>query len=272
MAKFFNNTIQDILKTWRLEESTIKKLQSGKYLVEFFAPDCSRCESLAPVWSEVESAYKGNQALTILSVDCNEQNNVCSYYKIESYPSILNVENGERVEKYEGKRTLKDFKDYIEKTFLAPNAETTAITFIKDKAVFDVTPENYQDLISKDFSLIYFSLKRCTYCQELNKIYEELAERFISSRNVTIALADCGTYPDFCIKESKGCPTLTVYGNGKLLKKDYHEDHTLDGLTNLMNAYAVGGELLESWLKGESVKRLARKERERKADQAKSGK
>lgn len=272
MQKFFEKTIAESLTTYQLENSTMAKLNSGRSFVKFYAPDCKRCESLAPVWAELQSSLKDIQDLTLFTVNCKEQKNVCNFFNIESYPTLLNIDNGSSVEKYKGDRTLKDLQDYVEKNF--PITETRALPekFVKEKAVFDVTPENYQDLISKDFVLVYFCLKRCTYCQELNKIYDKLADHFISSKNVTIALADCGVHPGLCIKESKGCPTLTLYGNGQLLKKDYHEDHSLKGLIDFVESHVAGGKVLDDWKESEKEKRRLRKEREKKEDEAKSTK
>lgn len=270
MAKFFNTTVQEAIAAYQLEESTMKKLQSGNNFVKFYAPECSRCITLAPVWEQLTSEFQDNEYVSLWSVDCKDQKNVCNYYNIEAYPSILNIDNGEKVEKYNGNKDLKDLEDYIQETFL-PLPQSTDVTteiYIKKDPIFDVTPENFEELIAENYTLIYFCLKRCTYCQEMNKIYDRLAQRFISSRNITIALVDCDRHPSFCITHSNGCPTISVYGNGKLIKKDYHEDTTLDGLTDLINAYATGGQFLDDWIEGDKKKRLARKQREREEDEA----
>jgi len=107
-------------------------------------------------------------------------------------------------------------------------------------------------------------LKKCPYCKDLNQLYDELAQRFISSRNVTIAHVDCDKHANFCIEKARGCPTLNVYGNGEMVKKDYYEDRSLDGLTAMMVAYSSGGKVYDAWREGEKVKRSSRKECERK--------
>lgn len=270
MAKFFNTTVQEAIQTYELEKATMAKLQSGKVLAKFFAPNCSRCESLAPTWQELESPYKGSKNLMLLSVDCKDQINVCSYYNIESYPTILYMAEGEKIEKYNGTLNLESLENFIEKTVSEKeNLQAAPESFVKEQAVFDVTPSNFQELISKDFSLVFFSMKKCPYCQGLNNIYDELAQRFISSRNVTIALVDCGKHANFCLEKVKGCPTLNVYGNGEMVKKDYYEDRSLEGLTDMMVAYASGGKVFDAWKEGEKEKRRLRKERERKEHEAK---
>ena len=271
MAKFFNNTVQEAIKTYELEESTMNKLKSGNHVVKFAAPDCSRCERFAPDWTELESYYSENPDVSLFSVDCKNQPNVCDWCNIENYPSLVHIRLGDIVERYRGDYSSKDLKEFIGKSFkLEENDETTLDNFVKEKAVFDVTPENFQELISTGYCLIYFSLKKCTYCQPINKIYSTLAERFIRNKDITIALVDCGLYPEFCIQEAKGCPTVTVYGNGELLKKDYHEDHSLQGLYDLIVAYATGGESFDKWKKCEAKKRATRKEREAEEAEAKA--
>jgi len=270
MAKFFNITAQEAIQTYEREKATMAKLQSGKVLTKFYAPDCSRCESLAPKWQKLESSYNGSKNLLFLSVDCKDQMNVCGYYNAEVVPTILYTAEGVKIEKYDGKLELESLEDFIEKIVLEKEKlQAAPESYVKEKAIFDVTPSNFQELISKGFTLVFFSLKNCPYCRDLNKLYDELAQRFISSRNVTIAYVNCDKHGNFCIEKAKGCPTLNVYGNGEMVKKDYYEDRSLEGLTDMMVAYSSGGKVYDTWKEGEKEKRRLRKERERKEHEAK---
>ena len=61
------------------------------WMIKFFAPWCSHCKTMAPVWQDfhLESAGEVNVA----SVDCTTEdgNALCQAFKIDSYPTIYSL-------------------------------------------------------------------------------------------------------------------------------------------------------------------------------------
>jgi len=61
--------------------------------VEFYAPWCGHCKSLAPEWEKAATALKG-KAL-VAKVDCTEQQELCQQFEVQGYPTLKLFRNGE---------------------------------------------------------------------------------------------------------------------------------------------------------------------------------
>jgi len=83
-------------------------------LVEFYAPWCGHCKSLAPIWDELGAKYKDHENIVIAKMDAtaNELENV----KVHSFPTIKYFPIGEGAEAvdFNGQRTLDGFSKFLE--------------------------------------------------------------------------------------------------------------------------------------------------------------
>jgi len=91
-----------------LSESSFGKevLQSGDpWLVEFFAPWCGHCKSLAPEWAKAASELRGTVSMG--AVDCTQHKDLCARYDVKGYPTIKFFPPGDKSapEDYNGGRT-----------------------------------------------------------------------------------------------------------------------------------------------------------------------
>ena len=59
---------------------------SGVFMVEFYAPWCGHCKSLAPEWKKAAKALKG--LVTVVAVDATESQSLASKYEIKGFPTI----------------------------------------------------------------------------------------------------------------------------------------------------------------------------------------
>lgn len=55
-------------------------------LVEFFAPWCGHCKSLAPNFAKAATALKGTAKLA--SVDCTVEKDLCSRFGVQGFPTL----------------------------------------------------------------------------------------------------------------------------------------------------------------------------------------
>jgi len=83
--------------------------------VKFFVPWCGHCARLAPIWEELARKTDDLNNVKIAEVDCNHSQKICAAQGIDGYPSLVLYKNGKKVEEYSGKRTLKEFLNYINK-------------------------------------------------------------------------------------------------------------------------------------------------------------
>eukprot|EP00762_Andalucia_godoyi_P002022 ANDGO_02605.mRNA.1 Protein disulfide-isomerase 2 len=77
-----------------------QKTASGEWLIEFFAPWCGHCKSLAP---KFKAAAEESRAAYFGSVDCTVEKAVCSQFNIRGYPTIKYFRDGDDFP-YEGPR------------------------------------------------------------------------------------------------------------------------------------------------------------------------
>ncbi|CAF1051642.1 unnamed protein product [Adineta steineri] len=85
-------------------------------LIEFYAPWCGHCKSLAPKYDELAKTLSKESDIVIAKMDATE-NDVPSLYNVRGFPTIFfapkNDKNNPR--KYEGAREVDDFIKYIAK-------------------------------------------------------------------------------------------------------------------------------------------------------------
>ena len=106
----------DELDKKSFKENAIKRLTKQDHeefiksnenvVVKFFSPHCPHCKKMAPTYSEfaikMQNDYKN---VHVAEVDCSMYRDVCGYYKIGGYPTILFFKNGVQTDKFTEKRT-----------------------------------------------------------------------------------------------------------------------------------------------------------------------
>lgn len=73
------------------------------------------CQKLAPTWEELASAVEHDPTINIAKLDCTEYRPICKDFDVKGYPTLLWIENGKKIDKYSGPRTLEDLKAYVER-------------------------------------------------------------------------------------------------------------------------------------------------------------
>lgn len=239
MQKFFESKIQISLD--RIE--TERKLNSGKCLTKFFIPDCKFCKILAPVWSDLERNYAKNKDFTFVSINCDEQMKICNIYnREERFPAIYWIANGVSKEKFTGDKSFDALQSFINKMESSRVKRSIDNKIEQAKSgVYELTSSNFYDFISSDCSFVKFYIPGCKYCQKVNALWDPLALNLVDHTNIKIGRVDCIQFPGFCLQEAIGCPTLSVFKNGKRIRKDYQLDLTIEGLTDCIISNCAGG-------------------------------
>jgi protein disulfide-isomerase-like protein len=79
------------------------------FLVNFFAPWCTHCKRLMPIWESLRPSIQG---YNIVKVDCVKYPNLCKRYGVQGYPTIKLFREGSVID-YSGNRTLEDFVRFL---------------------------------------------------------------------------------------------------------------------------------------------------------------
>ena len=134
---------------------------TGNWFIKFYAPWCGHCQRLAPTFEELARALEHESTVTIAKLDCTEYRPICKEFDVKGYPTLLWLENGKKVDKYTGPRSLSDLKDYVDQR-TSGEGEAKPVEKAEPKedgegaAVLQLTADSFPQVIEKGISFIKF--------------------------------------------------------------------------------------------------------------------
>lgn len=92
-------------------------VEKGTTIVKFFAPWCGHCKRMAPTWDELAGKFAGSSDAKVAKVDCtlDENRELCNEQGVDGFPTIFIYKNGEKLEEYNGSRSLDDLFEFVSK-------------------------------------------------------------------------------------------------------------------------------------------------------------
>jgi len=88
--------------------------QSKAVMVEFYAPWCGHCKSLAPKYEKLANIFAGENNVVIAKLDATEYPEISQRYEVTGYPTVKFFPFGSTVPvSYEGPREVESMSEYL---------------------------------------------------------------------------------------------------------------------------------------------------------------
>lgn len=124
-------------------------------LVEFYAPWCGHCQTLAPEYAKAATILKDDGAV-LAKVDATVHSDLSQQFQVRGFPTLLFFVNGKQ-KLYNGGRKVHDIVDWVKKK-CGPSVQTLKSTADAEKALEVETPiavsyvESLEDKNAKAFA------------------------------------------------------------------------------------------------------------------------
>lgn len=223
-------------------------VENGNHFVKFYAPWCGHCQKLAPTWDELAKSFETNDKVKISKVDCTQHKTVCSKYDVKSYPTMLWIQNGKKVDTFRGHRTIDDLRDFVLQLLGTPPAESTTVKETVDVTmtpVISLTRNNFKENIDTGVTFVKFFAPWCGHCKRLAPAWEELAKKFLTTDRIKIARVDCTQEENKQLcndEEVDGYPTLFLYRNGEKIS-EHNGSRSVEDLLDFLTKHTQHDEL-----------------------------
>jgi len=203
--------------------------------VEFYAPWCGHCKSLAPEYEVVGEAFDKVSSVVIAKVDADAHRDLGGRFDVHGFPTLKWFPKGSTTpEAYEGGRTADDIINFVN-----GKAGTKAKVNKPPTAVVDLTPSNF-DAIALDPTkdvLVEFYAPWCGHCKHLAPDYEKVAAAFVNEPNVVVAKVDADAHKDLGSRYGvTGFPTLKWFGkDSKTEPQTYENARDVQSFVDFLN-------------------------------------
>lgn len=161
---------------------------SSNILVEFYAPWCGHCKSLAPEWQLAGETFKPEDDIIIAAYDATTDGEIANRYGVQGYPTIKYFPKGETKspEDYNGGRIAGDIVQWVNE-----KVGTSRKVKLPHSSVSVLTESNFDSLVGGSKAvLVEFYAPWCGHCKTLAPKYEKLADVFAGDKEVLIAKVD----------------------------------------------------------------------------------
>lgn len=210
-------------------------------LVEFYAPWCGHCQSLAPTMGALgRAALNVKGKIIIGKVDATQQGALGERFAITGYPTILFFPAGSlEPEKYTDARDVDSFV-----TFLNSRVAGLGLTVPRERTYsVELNSGNFKDVAldpAKD-ALVLFYAPWCGHCKRLHPVYEKVAKVFGTEKDVVIARLNAADVRSNGVTKNykiDGYPTVVFLPKGEKDAPQYVNERDFNGLVDYINTNA----------------------------------
>jgi len=95
-------------------------------LLDFYASWCGPCKVLGPVIDELAEEYEGRALVAKVNTEVNPQ--LSQYFKIKSIPTIMFINKGKVVERYQGLVSKPNLEEILDAYISISNEQNEALS------------------------------------------------------------------------------------------------------------------------------------------------
>ncbi|KAF2292344.1 hypothetical protein GH714_020374 [Hevea brasiliensis] len=193
---------------------------NGVVLVEFFAPWCGHCQSLAPTWEKAATVLKG--VATVAALDADAHKSLAQEYGIKGFPTIKVFAPGKPPVDYQGNRDVKPIAEFALQQIKALLKERLSgkpaggSSEKSEPASFELNSRNFDELVlkSKELWIVEFFAPWCGHCKKLAPEWNKAANNL--KGKVKLGHVDCDAEQPLMSRFNvQGFPTILVFGADK---------------------------------------------------------
>ena len=112
LSEGFNSVPTEITQSGQLEG------ENGKLkIVKFYAPWCGHCKAMADDWNKFEQTHHtkqvGSNTILILSVNGDDQPEICKKYGVNGFPTIKAFRGDGQVAEFNKERSVDGFNQFL---------------------------------------------------------------------------------------------------------------------------------------------------------------
>lgn len=198
------------------------------WVIEFYAPWCGHCQSLAPEWKKAAKALKG--VVKVAAVDADAHGQLGQRYGVQGFPTIkIFGANKNKPEDYQGGRTANAIVDTaLSKAKSMVNARLSGRGGSSGggsgggsqsgdpKDVVELTDGNFEELVlnSEDMWLVEFFAPWCGHCKNLAPHWQSAASQM--KGKVKFGAVDATVHTVYASRYGvRGYPTIKMFPAGK---------------------------------------------------------
>ncbi|KAG5925596.1 hypothetical protein E4U42_004145 [Claviceps africana] len=213
-------------------------LKSGKpTLVEFFAPWCGHCKSLAPIYENLAHAFEhAKDKVHIAKVDADAERALGKRFGIQGFPTLKFFDGkSDKPEDYKSGRDLESLSTFItEKTGVRPKKKLESPSHI-----VILTDKTFAETVGSDKNvLVAFTTSSSPESGILNPVFESVAFDFAGDKNVVVAKVDALAPNSKAVAQANGVtsyPTIKWFSAGSKTGEDYSGEKTEEGFIEFIN-------------------------------------
>jgi len=257
----------DVIQATAKDFKDVVLKDKGIVIVEFYAPWCGHCKSLAPEYEKAAKILSG--VVKIVAVDATAHESIASKYQIKGFPTIkVFGADKKSPTDYQGERTSNG---------IVSEAMKQATSLVKQRKdgkgsssgsdskkggnkskgsskseVIELNEANFNALLmeSNEPWLVEFFAPWCGHCKKLEPEWKSAASQ-LKNDGIKLGAVDATVSKDLAQKYGiQGFPTIKMFPGGKKSKaKDYNGPREADGIVdyarNNLGGYAPPVELKE---------------------------